>query len=77
MADESQWVVAPDEARIEVAVGKDANLSPAVREALEALARAVEGESEVQGYGVCLKVSLGPCETYFSCQGVRGLPPPD
>lgn len=49
-----------------MAIGKDAKLSPGARAALEKLASAVEGEPEVQGYGVCLDVHVGSCAFYFS-----------
>ena len=35
MSEEQQWVVAPDEARIEIAIGREAKLSPEVQQALE------------------------------------------
>jgi hypothetical protein len=73
MSDESQWVVAPDEARIEVAVGKDAHLSPDVQAALEQLAQALEAEQEVSGYSKCEEVTITQdCRWYMSCKGVTG-----
>jgi hypothetical protein len=74
-ADEQQWVVAPDEARIEIAVGPEAKLSPELREALDNLARTLEKEQEVQGYllGHCDEVSITQdCRYYMSCKGVTG-----
>lgn len=69
--DESQWVVAPDERRIEVAIGKEAKLSPDLRAALDQLARALEADNEVSGYINCQKVSFDPnCDFYMVCKGV-------
>jgi hypothetical protein len=71
MADEQKWVVAPNDARIEIAVGKDANISPDVKAALENLARALEEQQEVQGYSTCQKVEISQdCAWYMSCRGV-------
>jgi hypothetical protein len=70
MADEGQWVVAPDEARIEIAVGPDATLTPELRQALEDLARAVEQRREVQGYVQCAKVKIESCIVLIDCQVV-------
>jgi hypothetical protein len=68
---ESRWVVAPNDARIEIAVGPEAPLSPELREALERLARAVEEHDDVQGYMYCeqVKITQG-CVTYIYCQVV-------
>jgi hypothetical protein len=71
MADEGRWVVAPDEARIEIAVGPEAKLTPELAEALENLARAVEQQQEVQGYTVCDKVHIGECRMLLICSSVR------
>lgn len=73
MSDESQWVVAPDEARIDIAIGKDARLSPDVQSALDQLAQALEGQSEVSGYAMahCDEVTISQdCRYYMSCKGV-------
>lgn len=72
MSDESRWVVAPTEARIEVAIGRDAKVSPEVRAALDKLAAVIEEEQEVQGYGVCPAVSITPCAWFYLCIGVKG-----
>lgn len=69
-SDDRQWVVAPDEARIEVAIGEHAQLSPELREALDHLAQLVERGQEVQGYVRCDEVHMGPCYNYYSCKGV-------
>lgn len=72
-SNEPQWVVAPDEARIEIAVGKDAKISPALREALNQLAQALESASEVQGYAStnCPHVTIVPdCDFLMICRGV-------
>lgn len=67
---EGSWVVAPDEARIEIAVGTEATLTPALTEALENLARAVEGQQEVQGYYQCQTVHVGTCRMLLICSSV-------
>jgi hypothetical protein len=73
MADQQKWVVKPDDARIEIAVGKDAKLSPEVSAALENLAHALEEEQEVQGYSHCDDVTISQdCRWYMSCRGVTG-----
>ena len=69
----SQWLLAPlqpKEARIFVAISDDAELSPAMRSALEQLAAAMQSdESEVQGYDCAGQFSS--CSTYnctdFQC----------
>jgi hypothetical protein len=71
VADEQKWVVAPKDARIEIAIGKDANISSDLKAALENLARALEDQQEVQGYTTCLKVEISDdCAMYMSCRGV-------
>lgn len=70
MSDESEWVVAPDEARIEIAIGTEAKISPEVRQALDQLAQTLEGRDEVQGYFFCKDVTVGTCLTFISCRGV-------
>lgn len=73
MADKQKWVVAPDDARIEIAIGKNARVSPEVKDALDKLAQALEAEQEVQGYSKCDDVSISQdCNWYMSCRGVTG-----
>jgi hypothetical protein len=69
-SDKREWVVKPDEANIELAIGREAKLSPEVRSALDALMRALEAEQDVQGYGQCQDVAIGDCDAVFSCKGV-------
>jgi hypothetical protein len=69
-SDERKWVVEPEDARIEVAIGEQAQLSPELREALEHLAQIIERGQEVEGYFQCNEVHFGPCYSYFSCKGV-------
>jgi hypothetical protein len=69
-ANEQRWVVQPDDARIEIAIGREAKLSPDVQEALDSLMRALEAEQDVQGYLNCQEVEMGECRSYFSCAGV-------
>ena len=71
-SDERRWVVAPDEARIEIAVGKDAKISPELHEALKKLAEAIgEPEDEVSGYMYCRDFTIGDCASYISCKDVH------
>ena len=69
-SDEQRWVVKPDEARIDIAIGREATLSPEVAEALDALMQALEANQDVQGYLNCQEVEMGECRSYFSCAGV-------
>ena len=73
-SDEGGWVVAPGEARIEIAVGPEAQLSPELRQALDDLARAVEQHQEVQGYYQCAKVKISACAVLIDCSSVTGEP---
>lgn len=66
MSDESPWVVAPDEARIDITIGKDATLSPAVRDALNRLVQVIEQEDEVAGYMSCSGYAP-KCSPVFTC----------
>ena len=65
--------VRPDQADISIAVGQDANLSPAVLQALEALAAALEQSqaSQLKPQMSCEIVAVGPCAVHMACQGVR------
>jgi hypothetical protein len=69
-SDEERWVVAPDEARIEIAVGHEAKLSPGVQEALDNLMRVLESQQDVEGYFSCEKVFIRECRQYMLCGGV-------
>ena len=69
-SDEQRWVVKPDEARIDIAIGREAKLSPEVREALDNLLRVLEAEQDVQGYADCPAVAAGDCSGVYSCKGV-------
>ena len=69
-SDEQRWVVKPGEARIDIAVGPEAKLSPEVTEALHNLLRALEAQQDVQGYISCPAVAIGECDAVFSCKGV-------
>lgn len=72
-SDEQGWVVAPDEARIDIAIGRDAKLSPELREALDRVARAMEQQQDVQGYMNCPQVTYEEsCASYVTCRGVTG-----
>lgn len=65
--------VRPDQADISIAVGQDANLSPAVLQALEALAAAVEQSqaSQLKPQMTCDVVKVGPCAVHMDCKGVQ------
>lgn len=73
-SDEGQWVVAPNEARVNVKIGTEAKLAPEVREALDRLARVLEDEADVQGYmtTICTKVTVSACAVDFQCGAVVG-----
>ena len=73
MSEEQQWVVAPDEARIEIAFGREAKLSSEVQQALDRLIAAVERQQEVQGYFHCPDVQVMECKAYVQCVGVQGF----
>jgi hypothetical protein len=71
--DEQEWVVKPDEARIDIAIGREAKLSPELREALDRIARVLEQQQDVQGYMNCPKVTYEEnCAAYVTCRGVTG-----
>jgi hypothetical protein len=71
-ADEGQWVVAPSEARIDIRIGREAQLAPEVREALERLAQVLEQQAEVQGYRqiACGVVKIADCAVDIQCSQV-------
>ena len=64
--------IAPDSARIDVAFGPSAKVSPELRAALDKLAQALEQNEDVQGYMVCSSVSWEPCSWLFKCGAVSG-----
>lgn len=68
-SDERDWVVAPDEARIDIAIGPEAKLTPEVRESLEALMQALAQEDEVGGYLLGGTLSA-TCTTVADCHMV-------
>lgn len=84
-SDERDWVVAPDEARIDIAIGKEATISPEVRAALEQLAEALGASDDVQGYADviikfgtpirvggmnCPSVQVSDCAVNIRCTGI-------
>ena len=85
-SDERDWVVAPDEARIDIAIGKEAKVSPEVRAALEQLAEAMGAGDDVQGYAFtvtfgkptihtgggmnCPSVQVSDCAVNIRCTGI-------
>jgi hypothetical protein len=81
---EPRWLLEPGEARIHVAVGEGAVLTPELREALEALAGALHRE-EVEGYAKprpcpalnicnpldtinCNPFTSAPCASFTTCR---------
>jgi hypothetical protein len=68
--DESSWIVKPHDARIEIAIGPEAKLTPEVRGALDTLLRVLEAHEEVRGYFNCADVAGPDCDSYFHCSGV-------
>lgn len=75
-SDDRDWVVAPDEARIDIAIGPGAKVSPEVRAALERLAEAMGTGDDVQGYALCSNkmicgnVQVTSCAFNISCSMV-------
>jgi hypothetical protein len=84
----SEWLSnppAPGEARIAIAIGENAKLSPKVREALEEFARSLsehaapsEGGLQPHRAGLqtqlmCNRVYVGPCRAFVECHGVQGM----
>lgn len=77
-ADDQDWVVAPDEARYDIAIGDSADVSPEVMQALQQLADTLGGvERDVEGYASgtmcsiqvwCQRVS--PCAMVMKCTDV-------
>jgi hypothetical protein len=81
-SERNQWLLSPpspDEAKIFVAIGKDAQLTPKLRSVLEDMARAFKDPSTHAGgteHGVqsnmrCPQVHAGECEVYMDCTGVE------
>ena len=69
-ANDSSQSVAPDEARIDIAIGSQAKVSPQLREALDSLAKIVEQQDDVQGYMKCDSVSWEGCAWLIKCSVV-------
>ncbi len=71
---DSGWVVAPEGLEIQIAVGSEAQLTPAIREALDDLLRVLESASEVEGFDLAAKGCPTQCKApgYGACnpQGV-------
>jgi hypothetical protein len=75
--DESGWVVPPGGVEIQVAVGPEAELTPAVRDALDGLVRALESEvesvdAEVEAFSrscptKCASPGYGTCNPRGDC----------
>lgn len=81
---EQDWVVAPDEARINIEIGEKADVSPEVMQALQNLAQALQNQSsDVEGYASfcplnmynCTNVSVKPCAIKIYCGTVTKQPP--
>lgn len=70
--DESRWLLSPlqpKEMRVFIAVAEDAELTPEIRIALEALAAAMQAEgADVQGYALSGQCTNLDC-VGFSCTG--------
>jgi hypothetical protein len=68
---EPRWLLEPrpGEAQIHIAVGDEAELTPELREALEALARALPG-AEVEGYA-----KPRPCPDFYICSSLGNCQP--
>lgn len=77
-SDEQDWVIAPDEARYDIAIGENADVSPEVMQALQQLADTLGGvERDVEGYALGTMCSIqvycgrvSPCEAVLKCTNV-------
>lgn len=75
---EREWVVEPKTARVDIAIGPDAEISPALREALVQVAQAL-ADDDVSGYlmnscsevMICNAVREGMCDINWRCNDVR------
>jgi hypothetical protein len=75
--DEARWLLTPlepQEVRIFIAVADDADLTPAMRAALEQLASAMQtDEAQVQGYCASHLCRLIPCDRHVGGIFMPGL----
>lgn len=72
-ANERDWVIEPSTARVEIAIGTEASISPELRSALEQLAQVMAQEDEVSGYAIeikCTDVTTTLCNINVSCARV-------
>ena len=71
--DDGAWLVEPSGYEIQVAIGSEAHLTPAVREALDELMRLLEG-SEVEAFETAGKGCPAQCKApgYGSCNPQAG-----
>jgi hypothetical protein len=72
MSGESPSEVRPDQVDIYIAIGRDATVSPGVRQALDQLAQALEQSegSPISPELICQTVVIGQCKVFMSCSGV-------
>jgi hypothetical protein len=80
-SDESSWVVAPPGLEIQIAVGPDAHLTPEIRGALDGLLRALENDTEVEGFKAppscptqCVSPGYGACNPQGVCAPKMWMP---
>jgi len=77
----SDWLShppAPNEARIAVAIGKNAKLNPELRDALDQFARSLREDADPRQRGVhanvlCPRVSIGECMIFLQYEDVSGI----
>ncbi|MEY2567761.1 MAG: hypothetical protein QOE35_2290 [Actinomycetota bacterium] len=80
--DDGGWVVQPAGVEIQIAVGHEAELTPAIREAIDDLVRALEADQDVEveafsracpskcaspGYGTCNPRGVCAPKVWFPC----------
>jgi len=61
----------PGQVHLHIAIGEGVELSPEVKQAIEALARALSSEPEVTGHACmigCGEYSSSPCRQYDICK---------
>lgn len=69
---ERRWLVGPGEAHIDIAVGREARLSPELLEALRNVARVLQGEGDQSSLRSmeCPQITIENCEILVSCRGI-------
>jgi len=77
----SDWIShppAPNEARIAIAIGRNAKLNPELRDSLEQFARSLSQGTDPHQRGIhsdlaCQRVYIGECAVFVECHTVSGM----